>query len=224
MICLFKIGNSTDDIDKFVFNKIISSNAYPSPFRYCGFPKSICTSVNNIACHGIPDDRALMDGDIINIDITVFYEGFHGDTSRTFLVGNVNESGRYLVEHNQKALMNAINICEPGKCFNEIGKEISEYAKKVNLRNVKAFIGHGIGEFFHGPPEVYHFENDINMDVMQPGMTFTIEPIFSEGSGVLELWEDGWTTSTEDGSRTSQFEHTILITENGCEILTLDEK
>ncbi|XP_070509001.1 methionine aminopeptidase 1D, mitochondrial-like [Chironomus tepperi] len=218
-----KPGTTTDEIDKFVFNNIISSNAYPSPLRYCGFPKSICTSVNNIACHGIPDDRPLMDGDIINIDITVFYEGFHGDTSRTFLVGNVNESGRYLVEHNQKALMKAIKICGPGQCFNEIGKEISKYAKEVKLSNVRAFIGHGIGDFFHGPPEVYHFENTINMELMQPGMTFTIEPIYSEGSDELELWEDKWTTSTIDGSRTSQFEHTILITDHGCEILTVAE-
>lgn len=164
-----------------------------------------------------------MDGDIINIDITVFFEGFHGDTSRTFLVGSVNETGKYLVEHNQKALMKAIGVCGPGQCFNEIGKEISKYAKEVKLSNVRAFIGHGIGEFFHGPPEVYHFENTINMEVMMPGMTFTIEPIFSEGSHELELWEDKWTTSTIDGSRTSQFEHTILITDHGCEILTVEE-
>lgn len=164
-----------------------------------------------------------MDGDIINIDITVFFNGFHGDTSRTFLVGNVNETGKYLVEHNQKALMKAIELCGPGQCFNQIGKEISRYAKEVKLSNVRAFIGHGIGDYFHGPPEVYHFENSINMELMQSGMTFTIEPIYSEGSDELELWEDKWTTSTIDGSRTSQFEHTILITNNGCKILTTDE-
>ncbi|KAG5669021.1 hypothetical protein PVAND_016923 [Polypedilum vanderplanki] len=220
---IVKVGTTTEEIDKILFNKIINSNAYPSPFRYCGFPKSICTSVNNIACHGIPDDRKLMDGDIINIDITVFFEGFHGDCSRTFEVGNVDDVGKNLIKQNKEGLMRAIKICKPGACFNEIGAEISKYAKEVDFRNVRAFIGHGIGEFFHGPPEIYHFENNINMEVMKPGMTFTIEPIYSEGSDELELWEDQWTTSTIDGSRTSQHEHTILITENGHEILTLPD-
>lgn len=189
--------------------------------RYSGFPKSVCTSVNNIACHGIPDDRPLADGDIINVDITVFLNSFHGDTSKTFLVGNVDERGRYLVHHNEIALNKAIEVCKPGQKFNEIGATISQYAKEVDLRVVPAFIGHGIGEYFHGPPEVYHFENDIDVGTMAPGMTFTIEPIFSLGTEELELWDDGWTTATVDGSRTSQCEHTILITEDGCEILTL---
>lgn len=161
-----------------------------------------------------------MDGDIINVDITVFVDGFHGDCSRTFLVGNVNDKGRKLVEENEKALMKAIEICGAGVRFNEIGKVIENHAKSQNLKVVPAFIGHGIGEFFHGPPEIYHFENELNLEEMKSGMTFTIEPIFSEGSEELELWPDGWTTSTIDGSRTSQHEHTILITDNGCEILT----
>jgi methionyl aminopeptidase len=164
-----------------------------------------------------------MDGDIINVDITVFLDGFHGDCSRTFLVGNVNEVGKKLVEENHKALMEAIKICKPGQKFNEIGRVIENHARSENFNVVPAFIGHGIGEFFHGPPEIFHFENDLNLEEMKSGMTFTIEPIFSEGTEELELWRDGWTTSTTDGSRTSQHEHTILITDNGCEILTLDE-
>lgn len=214
---------TTDEIDSFVYNAAIENRAYPSPLRYCGFPKSVCTSVNNIACHGIPDDRRLEDGDIINVDITVYLNSFHGDTSKTFLIGNVDERGKYLVHHNEVALMEAIKICRPGQNFNEIGKAISKYAKEVDLRIIPAFIGHGIGEFFHGPPEIYHFENNFELGVMEPRTTFTIEPIFSLGYEEVELWEDGWTASTADGSRTSQFEHTILITDDGCEILTLPD-
>lgn len=162
-----------------------------------------------------------MDGDIINIDITVYLGGYHGDCSKTFLVGNVADEGLRIVEENEKALMRAIAICKPGQKFNEIGKVIENYAATKNFKIVPAFIGHGIGEFFHGPPEVYHFKNDLNLEEMKTGMTFTIEPIFSEGSHEIELWEDGWTTSTIDGSRTSQHEHTVLITGDGCEILTV---
>lgn len=162
-----------------------------------------------------------MDGDIINIDITVFLNNFHGDCSKTFLVGNVDEAGKLLVNENQKALMEAIKICKPGQKFNEIGRVISSHAQNVNLKVCPAFLGHGIGEFFHGPPEVFHFENDINVEEMRAGMTFTVEPIFSEGSEELELWADNWTASTIDGSRTSQSEHTILITDEGNEILTV---
>lgn len=214
---------TTDQIDEFVYNEAVINNAYPSPLRYCGFPKSVCTSVNNIACHGIPDDRKLVDGDIINVDITVYLNRFHGDCSRTFMIGDVDERGKYLVHHNEQSLMEAIKVCRPGQCFNEIGAAISKYAEEVDLRVVPAFIGHGIGSFFHGPPEVYHFKNEINLDIMQPRMTFTIEPIFSLGTEEIELWEDGWTTTTIDGSRTSQFEHTVLITDDGCEILTLPD-
>lgn len=179
--------------------------------------------MNNIACHGIPDDRPLENGDIINVDITVYLNHFHGDCSKTFFVGDVDERGQYLVHHNEQALAKAIEICRPGQPFNAIGKAISKYAKEVDLRIVPAFIGHGIGTFFHGPPEVFHFANDFPVGIMAPGMTFTIEPIFSLGTEELELWEDGWTTSTVDESRTSQFEHTILITDDGCEILTLPD-
>lgn len=157
------------------------------------------------------------------MDITVYLKGFHGDCSKTFLVGDVDDRSKYLVHHNEQALNLAIKVCKPGKRFNEIGAAIFRYAKEVDLKIVPAFIGHGIGSFFHGPPEIYHFENDIDFGVMQPRMTFTIEPIFALGSEELELWDDGWTAATIDGSRTSQFEHTILITEDGSEILTLPD-
>ena len=155
--------------------------------------------------------------------LLVYLNSFHGDCSKTFLVGNVDERGKYLVHHNEVALAKAIEVCKPGQLFNIIGAVISKYAEEVDLRVVPAFIGHGIGEYFHGPPEIYHFENVIDFGVMEPGMTFTIEPILSLGTHELELWDDGWTTSTIDGSRTSQVEHTILITEDGCEILTLPD-
>lgn len=154
------------------------------------------------------------------MDITVYLNGFHGDVSSTFLVGDVDERGRYLVNHNKQSLAEAIKVCHPGQRFNAIGDAISKYAQSADLRVVPAFIGHGIGSFFHGPPEVYHFQNDFDIGTMEAGMTFTIEPILSLGTEELELWEDKWTAATIDGSRTSQFEHTILITKEGCEILT----
>lgn len=153
----FQIGVSTDEIDEFVHNEVIQANAYPSPLRYLGFPKSVCTSVNNVACHGIPDDRKLMDGDIINIDITVFYNGFHGDCSRTVLVGDVDERGRYLVESTEGCLAESILCCGPGQPLYVIGKSIARFAKWKKLTVMPAFLGHGIGSYFHGPPDVFHF-------------------------------------------------------------------
>lgn len=216
-------GVTTDQIDEFVHESTIISEAYPSPLRYLGFPKSVCTSVNNVACHGIPDDRSLHDGDIINVDVTVFFKGFHGDCSKTFLIGNVDTRGRYLVESTQECLNTAISICKPNIPFNMIGKVISEFAKQKRLNVFPQFIGHGIGSYFHGPPEVLPFKNDYD-EVMQPGMTFTIEPILTLGDIEVELWEDGWTAVPIDGARSAQFEHTILITEDGHEILTLPDK
>lgn len=190
---------------------------------YCGFPKACCTSVNNVACHGVPDSRKLLEGDIINIDITVYHDNCHGDCSKTFLVGNVDDKGRFLVEHNEKAVYEAIKVCKHGVDFREIGKAISAYAEKFNFNIVKDFIGHGIGERFHCPPEIYHFENDYEVGTMRKGMIFTIEPVFSEGSGDVEMWEDEWTVSTVDNSRTAQYEHTVLIHDDWCEVLTIPD-
>ncbi|XP_017042922.1 methionine aminopeptidase 1D, mitochondrial [Drosophila ficusphila] len=218
---LATVGTTTDEIDAFAHEKIIEAKAYPSPLRYAGFPKSICTSINNIACHGIPDDRQLANGDIINIDVTVFLNGYHGDCSETFQVGDVDERGSFLVEATRSCLEQSITLCGPGVEFNEIGKFIENYCDKNGLESIAAFIGHGIGSYFHGPPEIYHYYNEYPGE-MQPGMTFTIEPILSLGGSEIAVLEDGWTAISLDGARSAQFEHTILITETGTEILTKD--
>ncbi|XP_037957551.1 methionine aminopeptidase 1D, mitochondrial [Teleopsis dalmanni] len=217
---LVQKGTKTDEIDAFVHDQIIAANAYPSPLRYAGFPKSICTSVNNVACHGIPDNRALLDGDMINVDITVFYNGYHGDCSKTFLVGNVDERGRYLIECTEKCLKKCIELCAPGVPFSAIGRLITQYCKEKDLGVLPAFSGHGIGSYFHGPPEICHYKNNMPGH-MQPNMTFTIEPILTLGGPDIEIQEDGWTAMTVDGARSAQFEHTVLITEQGAEILTI---
>lgn len=220
---LLKPGITTDKIDEFIHEKCIKSNAYPSPLRYLGFPKSVCTSVNNVACHGIPDDRPLFDGDIINVDVTVYFKGFHGDCSKTFLIGNVDERGRYLVKCTEECVAAAIEICKPNTPLNHIGKTISDFAEKKELNVFPQFIGHGIGSYFHGSPEILPFKNNFG-GLMQPGMTFTIEPILTLGGMEVEMYEDMWTVVSVDGARSAQFEHTILITESGHEILTLPDQ
>ncbi|PSN32658.1 Methionine aminopeptidase 1D [Blattella germanica] len=206
---LGSVGVTTDEIDEYVHCLAIENNAYPSPLNYRGFPKSVCTSINNVACHGIPDDRPLEDGDIINVDITVFYNGYHGDCSSTYLVGNVDEAGQALVKATKLALDSAISV------WNQI-----EYvARKTGFTIVPCFTGHGIGTYFHGPPDIYHCYNDYP-GKMQAGMTFTIEPVLTQGSEDIVILEDGWTAVTLDNARTAQFEHTVLITEDGVDILT----
>ncbi|KAH8287811.1 hypothetical protein KR018_000740, partial [Drosophila ironensis] len=213
------VGKTTDEIDAYAHERILAANAYPSPLRYSGFPKSICTSINNVACHGIPNDRPLANGDIINIDVTVYLNGFHGDCSKTFLVGDVDERGRFLVEATEKCLDQSIALCGPNVEFNAIGKFIESYCEAQGLESVANFIGHGIGSFFHGPPEIYHYYNEVP-GTMLPGMTFTIEPILSLGAPDVEILDDGWTALSLDGSRSAQCEHTVLVTETGTEILT----
>ncbi|XP_026461858.1 methionine aminopeptidase 1D, mitochondrial-like [Ctenocephalides felis] len=216
-----KIGRTTDFLDSIAHDICLSNGAYPSPLLYMDYPKSICTSVNNVACHGIPDDRPLEDGDIINVDVTVFLNGYHGDCSETFLVGNVDEAGRYLVSSTKECLKEAISICQPGVKFSQIGQVVENFAKSHELTVCPAFLGHGIGQYFHGAPDIFHCRNSYP-GTMEPGMTFTIEPVLSLGSsGFIEILDDGWTAITEDNSRTAQEEHTVLITDKGCEILTL---
>jgi methionyl aminopeptidase len=212
-------GMTTLDIDKMVHEEIIRRNAYPSPLLYHGFPKSICTSVNNVLVHGIPDNRQLLDGDIVNIDITVYSEGFHGDTSRTVGIGSIDDRAQHLIEHNRKALELAIQVVRPGVPFQEIGRVIEAYAKQFHYTVDRSFCGHGIGRHFHQPPLILHHEND-EKDLMQEGMVFTIEPIFCQGTAGFIKWPDGWTAVSRDGSRSAQHEHTILVTERGAEILT----
>ncbi|XP_043931472.1 methionine aminopeptidase 1D, mitochondrial isoform X3 [Protopterus annectens] len=214
-----EVGMTTEEIDYIVHHETIRHNAYPSPLGYGGFPKSVCTSVNNVVCHGIPDSRALQDGDIINIDVTVYYEGYHGDTSETFLVGNVDEGGQKLVEVARRCRDEAIEVCRPGAAFSVIGNTISHIAHSNGFQVCPDFVGHGIGSYFHGHPEVWHHASDSKL-LMEEGMAFTIEPVLMEGSPEFKILDDKWTAVSLDNKRSAQFEHTVVITSHGAEILT----
>ncbi|ERE71994.1 methionine aminopeptidase 1D [Cricetulus griseus] len=214
-----KVDMTTEEIDALVHREIISHDAYPSPLGYGRFPKSVCTSVNNVLCHGIPDSRPLQDGDIINIDVTVYYNGYHGDTSETFLVGNVDECGKKLVEVARRCRDEAIAACRAGAPFSVIGNTISRITQQNGLQVCPHFVGHGIGSYFHGHPEIWHHANDNDLP-MEEGMAFTIEPIITEGSPEFKVMEDKWTVVSLDNQRSAQFEHTVLITSRGAEILT----
>ncbi|KAL9968461.1 hypothetical protein ACROYT_G026838 [Oculina patagonica] len=216
-----KVGVTTEDIDKVVHQAAISLGAYPSPLNYKRFPKSVCTSVNNVAVHGIPDSRPLQDGDIISVDVSVYIGGVHGDMCETYLVGSVDKQGQRLLESSQRCLDAAINICKPGIRFSWIGNTIEFMARKDGFTVCPNLAGHGIGSIFHCPPEILHTANN-KPGKMAPGMTFTIEPVLCEGSPKIEILEDGWTVITKDGKRTAQFEHTVLITDTGVEVLTAD--
>lgn len=217
---MLRVGVTTDEIDQLVFDMAMAHNAYPSPLNYRGFPKSVCTSVNNVVCHGIPDDRPLANGDIINVDVTVFLDGYHGDCSKTFLIGDVDEDGKRLVQVTEECLQIGLEFCGPEKPFSAVGEHIYAHAFDNGYRIIGAFTGHGIGSYFHGPPDIYHVPNNYP-GVMKPGMVFTVEPIVTEGSERIVILEDGWTAVTCDHSRAAQAEHTVLITESGAEILTL---
>jgi methionyl aminopeptidase len=217
---LVKPGVTTNSIDAAVHNFIIAHEAYPSPLLYKGFPRSCCTSVNNVVSHGIPDDRPLEDGDIVNIDVTIYLDGYHGDTSSTFLVGDVDEPGRDLLQMTNIALEAGINACGPGRPFNGIGRAIHEIVRNTSHSVCPAFAGHGIGTVFHRPPWIYHTLND-EPGVMLPGHCFTIEPSLVQGSNAsVWIFPDGWTASTENCARSAQAEHMILITETGVDVLT----
>nr|XP_002712334.1 methionine aminopeptidase 1D, mitochondrial isoform X1 [Oryctolagus cuniculus] len=214
-----KVDMTTEEIDALVHQEIISHNAYPSPLGYRGFPKSVCTSVNNVLCHGIPDSRPLQDGDIINIDVTVYFNGYHGDTSETFLVGDVDDCGKKLVEVARRCRDEAIAACRAGAPFSVIGNTISRITQQHDLQVCPHFVGHGIGSYFHGHPEIWHHANDNDLS-MEEGMAFTIEPIITEGSPEFKVLEDGWTAVSLDNQRSAQFEHTVLITSRGAQVLT----
>jgi len=218
---MLRVGVTTDQIDQLVFDMAMAHNAYPSPLNYKGFPKSVCTSVNNVVCHGIPDDRPLADGDIINIDVTVYLDGFHGDCSQTFMVGDVDEAGQRLIQATEESLAVGLDVCGPSVPFSAIGEAIYKHAWKNGFSVVGGFTGHGIGTYFHGPPDVYHVPNRWYKEVMLPGMTFTVEPILTEGNDRIIILHDGWTAVTADHSRSAQVEHTVLVTENGTEVLTI---
>jgi len=215
-------GVRTDELDVIAHDYLVAHGAYPSTLGYRGFPKSICTSVNEVVCHGIPDARPLRDGDIVNIDITAFLDGVHGDTDATYLVGDVDEESRLLVERTREAMLRGIRAVAPGRPINVIGRVISSYAKRFGYGVVRDFTGHGIGEAFHSGLIVPHYDAAPAYDtVMEPGMTFTIEPMLNLGTHEWEMWDDGWTVVTADKARSAQFEHTILVTDSGSEILTL---
>ncbi|KAF8520762.1 methionyl aminopeptidase [Hysterangium stoloniferum] len=215
-----KVGVTTEEIDAKVHDLIISHGAYPSPLGYAGFPRSCCTSVNNVIVHGIPDNRPLDDGDIVNIDITVYIDGFHGDTSQTFLVGTVDALGAELVEATNAALKIGIDACGPNRPFSEIGHKIHEFALAKRYSVNDQCTGHGIGRVFHRPPWILHFKND-EPGKMLPGHVFTIEPALVQGDKARGwMFPDGWTIATESGARSAQAEHTVLITETGVEVLT----
>ncbi len=214
-------GVTTDEVDRVGHEFLLDHGAYPSTLGYKGFPKSLCTSVNEVICHGIPDDRPLDEGDIVNIDITAFVDGVHGDTDATYLVGDVDEESRLLVERTHEAMMRGIRAAVPGREVNVIGRVIQSYARRFGYGVVRDFTGHGIGTAFHSGLVVTHFDDPTATTVLEPGMTFTIEPMLTLGTYEWGMWDDGWTIVTADLRRSAQFEHTVLVTESGVEILTL---
>ncbi|PKK13786.1 MULTISPECIES: type I methionyl aminopeptidase [Thermomonospora] len=214
-------GITTDELDRIGHEFLLDHGAYPSTLGYRGFPKSLCTSINEVICHGIPDDTVLREGDIINIDITAYIDGVHGDTDATFLVGEVDEESRLLVERTREAMMRGIRAVAPGRAINVIGRVIESYARRFGYGVVRDFTGHGIGTTFHSGLVIPHYDDPNATTIMQPGMTFTIEPMLTLGTIEYEIWDDGWTVVTKDRKRTAQFEHTVLVTEDGHEILTL---
>ncbi|USY18345.1 type I methionyl aminopeptidase [Nocardiopsis exhalans] len=214
-------GVTTDELDRIGHEFLLDHGAYPSTLGYKGYPKSLCSSLNEVICHGIPDDTVVRDGDIVNIDITAYKDGVHGDTNATFLSGEVSEENRLLVERTREATMRAIKACRPGRQINVIGRVIESYAKRFGYGVVRDFTGHGVGPEFHSGLVVPHYDDPRATTVMEPGMTFTIEPMITLGGVEYDMWDDGWTAVTADRKWTAQFEHTLVITDSGAEILTL---
>lgn len=214
------VGVTTDELDAICHQAYIDRGGYPSTLNYRGYTKSLCTSVNEVICHGIPDDRPLHDGDIVNCDVTIYLNGMHGDTSAMFLVGEVDDASRHLVDVTRECLEHGIAAVKPGARVRDIGREIHRHAQANRMGVVRAFVGHGIGPVFHMPPSVPHYFDSTATTELVPGMTFTIEPMITLGDWHHTLWNDGWTAVTRDLSRTAQFEHTVLVTDTGVEVLT----
>lgn len=214
-------GVTTDEIDRIAHEYMVDHGAYPSTLGYRGYPKSCCVSLNEIVCHGIPDTTVIEDGDIVNIDVTAYKNGVHGDTNATFLAGDVSEEHRLLVERTREATMRGIRAAKPGREINVIGRVIESYAKRFGYNVVTDFTGHGVGTTFHNGLVVLHYDSTTYRDVLEPGMTLTVEPMINLGELPYTIWDDGWTVQNNDGKYTAQFEHTIVITDDGNEILTL---
>ncbi len=215
-----KPGMTTDDLDRIGHEFLISQNAYPSTLGYRGFPKSLCSSMNEIICHGIPDDTVLEDGDLLNIDISAFIGGVHGDTNGTVLIGEGSQELANLVSRTKEAMHRGISAAMPGRQVNIIGRAIQTYAKRFNYGVVKEFTGHGVGPSFHTGLIIPHYDEPEYDTLIEVGMVFTVEPMITLGTADWDMWQDGWTVTTKDKQHTAQFEHTILITEDGPEILT----
>jgi methionyl aminopeptidase len=213
-------GINTDALDAIGHEFLCDHGAYPSTLGYRGFPKSLCSSINEVICHGIPDSTVVQDGDIVNIDITAYVNGVHGDTNATYLAGNVDEESRLLVERTRESLDRAIKAVMPGRPISVIGRVIEAYARRFGYGVVRDFTGHGISTTFHSGLIIPHFDDDNFDTIMEVGMTFTIEPMLTLGTYEWDMWADNWTVVTKDRKRTAQFEHTLVVTENGAEVLT----
>lgn len=216
-------GVTTDEVDRVAHEYMCDHGAYPSTLGYLGFTKSTCVSLNEIICHGIPDSTVIQEGDIVNIDVTAYKNGVHGDTNATFLAGDVSEEHRLLVERTKEAMMRGIKVAKPGREINVIGRVIESYANRFGYNVVRDFTGHGVGPTFHNGLVVLHYDSMAYRNVLEPGMTLTIEPMLNLGSLEYDIWPDDWTVQNRDGKFTAQFEHTIVITEDGNEILTLPD-
>jgi methionyl aminopeptidase len=213
-------GVTTDELDALCHEECIRRGGYPSPLNYGAFPKSLCTSVNEVICHGIPDDRALVDGDIVNLDVTIYLDGVHGDTNATFPVGTIDRESADLIRTTRECLDLGIAAVRPGRQIREIGRAIQAHAEGRGYGVVRAFVGHGIADQFHTDLQIPHYDNPRATTVIEPGMTFTIEPMITIGAYQHEIWPDNWTAVTVDRRRTAQFEHTLLVTDDGADILT----
>ncbi|ODM91291.1 Methionine aminopeptidase 1 [Orchesella cincta] len=215
------VNTTTDEVDRIVHEACVERDCYPSPLNYYGFPKSCCTSVNEVICHGIPDRRPLVDGDICNVDVTVYHQGFHGDLNETFCVGEkVSTDAKKLVQNTWECLQKAIEQVKPGMKYRDVGNIIQKHAQGSGFSVVRSYCGHGIHRLFHTTPSIPHYAKNKAVGVMKPGHCFTIEPMISEGTWKDEQWPDDWTAVTQDGKLSAQFEETLLVTETGVEILT----
>jgi len=215
-----RVGITTDEIDRIVHEACIERECYPSPLNYYRFPKSVCTSVNEAICHGIPDYREIEDGDIINVDITTYCRGYHGDLNETFMVGKVDEGGERLVRTAFECLKGALGMVKPGTLYRDLGTAIHKIAAANGCSVNRTYCGHGIGTIFHTAPNIPHYHKNKAKGIMHPGHVFTVEPMINLGRPQDVTWRDDWTAVTVDGKRSAQFEHTVLVTETGCEILT----
>jgi methionyl aminopeptidase len=221
---IIRAGITTDDINRFVHEDTLRRGARPAPLNYHGFPKSVCTSINEVVCHGIPGAQRLKDGDIINVDVTSIYEGYHGDTSATFYVGRPSKDAMRVTEIARRSLEIGIEQVRDGARLGDIGAAIQEYAEGEGCSVVRAFVGHGIGRRFHEPPQVSHVGTRGSGMRLKAGMCFTIEPMINAGGYEVDVLDDGWTVITRDRSLSAQFEHTLVVTKSGCEVLTTRDR